>query len=75
MAHLIETLAYRNETPWHGLGNWLTENQPLEVWQREAGMEWQILDAPVQYQAGIDTREFADNAFGGQEKQSFLMHA
>ena len=61
MAHLIETLAYRNETPWHGLGNWLTENQPLEVWQREAGMQWQILDAPVQFQAGLDTREFADN--------------
>ena len=23
MAHLIETMAYVNETPWHGLGNQL----------------------------------------------------
>ena len=41
MAHLVETMAYRNATPWHGLGNRLSENQPLEVWLREAGMEWQ----------------------------------
>ena len=61
MAHLIETMAYRNATPWHGLGNYLTENQPLEVWQREAGMAWQILDAPVQFQAGETLCAFDDN--------------
>jgi hypothetical protein len=31
MAHLVETMAYVNETPWHGLGNQLTEKKPLEV--------------------------------------------
>ena len=31
MAHLIETMAYKGQTPWHGLGNPLTDKQPLEV--------------------------------------------
>jgi phage/plasmid-like protein (TIGR03299 family) len=61
MAHLVETMAYRNATPWHGLGNRLSENQPLEVWLREAGMEWNILNAPVQYDAGAALHEFTDH--------------
>lgn len=61
MAHLIENMAYVNATPWHGLGNQLTEHQPLEIWLREAGMSWDILDAPVQYQSAEGFQSFADN--------------
>jgi len=49
MAHLIETMAYVNQTPWHGLGNQLTARQPLEVWAKQAGMDWQIREASVRY--------------------------
>ncbi|MBD8496162.1 DUF932 domain-containing protein [Pseudomonas syringae] len=49
MAHLIEQMAYVGATPWHGLGSRLTEKQPLEVWQREAGMDWQIQESPVHF--------------------------
>ncbi len=49
MAHLVETMAYVNETPWHGLGNQLTENQPLEVWAQQAGMDWTINETPVRF--------------------------
>ena len=49
MAHLIETMAYAGQTPWHGLGEHLPENQPLEVWAEAAGMNWQIQESPVHY--------------------------
>ena len=45
MAHQIEQMAYVGTTPWHGLGNNLPRNQPIEVWQREAGMDWQIMES------------------------------
>lgn len=51
MAHLIETMAYAGTTPWHGLGNQLSQKQPIEVWQREAGMDWQILESPVHFKS------------------------
>ena len=51
MAHLIEQLAYVGATPWHGLGNQLSPKQPLEVWQQEAGMNWQIQESPVRFMA------------------------
>ena len=49
MAHLIEQMAYVGQTPWHGLGNKLTSNQPLEVWAKQAGLDWQIQESPVRY--------------------------
>lgn len=52
MAHQIEHMAYIGATPWHGLGSRLTEKQPLEVWQREAGMDWQIQESPVHFKTG-----------------------
>jgi hypothetical protein len=42
MAHQIEQMAYVGQTPWHGLGNQLTPKQPIEVWAKQAGMDWQI---------------------------------
>ena len=47
--HLEQTMAYANETPWHGLGNQLAANQPLEVWAKQAGMDWHIQSADVRY--------------------------
>ena len=51
MAHLVEQMAYVGTTPWHGLGNQLSPKQPLEVWQQEAGMNWQIQESPVRFMA------------------------
>ena len=42
MAHLIESMAYVGDTPWHGLGQELSPKQPIEVWAKEAGMDWRI---------------------------------
>nr|WP_315229331.1 hypothetical protein [uncultured Albidiferax sp.] len=34
MAHLIHSMAYTGETPWHQLGNALPAKQPIEVWAK-----------------------------------------
>lgn len=47
MAHLVQNMAYVGAEPWHGLGNQLPPNQPIEVWQQQAGMDWQIKETPV----------------------------
>ena len=49
--HLVQTMAYVGQEPWHGLGNPLSPKQPIEVWAREAGMSWQIESADVRYLA------------------------
>lgn len=49
MAHQLHTMAYVGETPWHGLGNQLSTQQPLEVWARQAGMDWDIRETPVRF--------------------------
>lgn len=51
MAHQLEQMAYVGETPWHGLGNQLTQNQPIEVWAQQAGMDWCIETSDVSYMA------------------------
>ena len=49
MAHLINTMAYVGEAPWHQLGNQLATGQSIEVWTEQAGMNWRIEEAPVRY--------------------------
>lgn len=55
MAHELEivdgkaSFAYVGDAPWHGLGQELTTGQPLEVWAREAGMDYYIESAAVHY--------------------------
>ena len=51
MAHQLEQMAYVGETPWHGLGNQLTPQQPIEVWAQQAGMGWRIETSDVSYMA------------------------
>jgi phage/plasmid-like protein (TIGR03299 family) len=51
MAHELQKMAYVGETPWHGLGNRLSPNQPLEIWQREAGMDWRIESSAVHFKS------------------------
>ena len=51
MAHQIEQMAYVGATPWHGLGRHLTKKKPIEIWQREAGMDWKIQESSVHFKA------------------------
>jgi phage/plasmid-like protein (TIGR03299 family) len=50
--HLVQSMAYAGEKPWHGLGTRLVPDQPLEVWAQQAGMDWRIEAADVHFIAG-----------------------
>lgn len=49
MAHLVETMAYANTTPWHGLGNHLSAKQPIDVWAAQSGLSFEIKETPVRF--------------------------
>lgn len=49
MAHLVESMAYINATPWHGLGNRLSAKQPIEVWAQQSGISFEINETPVRF--------------------------
>lgn len=40
-------MAYVGETPWHGLGNSLSEGSSIETWIQEAGMSYEVLSSPL----------------------------
>jgi phage/plasmid-like protein (TIGR03299 family) len=50
--HLVETMAYAGETPWHGLGNKLAPQQSIDTWKQQAGMDWRIEQSEVRYISG-----------------------
>ena len=60
MAHEIATMidgraamAYVGDEPWHGLGQQLTKGASLETWTKEAGMDFIIGGAQIQYQNAV----------------------
>ena len=59
MAHCVESMAFTGATPWHGLGNQLTENQPIEVWAKQAGMDWDIKETPVRFMSDGNNEQSA----------------
>ncbi|MGG1945942.1 DUF932 domain-containing protein [Trinickia sp. NRRL B-1857] len=65
--HLVQSMAYVNETPWHGLGQKLAPKQPLEVWAKAAGMDWRIESAEVRYVAAHDKALGSIHAFPEQK--------
>lgn len=42
-------IAYVGATPWHGLGQQLGANEPIEKWLVEAGMDWKVQRAEVRF--------------------------
>ena len=55
MAHMIDVstgkpaIAYVGATPWHGLGSKLTPGADIETWRTEAGLDYDVARAAVQY--------------------------
>ena len=56
MGHMIDettgraAIAYAGRTPWHGLGQQLSEGADIDTWTREAGLGYSVQACDVQYE-------------------------
>lgn len=49
MTAAVETMAYANEVPWHGLGNKVTNKMSPEEMAKAAGITWTVSKRPMQF--------------------------
>ncbi|MHC1668781.1 hypothetical protein ACODUO_06420 [Stenotrophomonas maltophilia] len=70
--HWVETMAYAGEKPWHGLGNRLVPRQSIEVWKRQAGMDWKALSGQVMVEVGGQVIGFRNTNCSSNHKLSVL---
>jgi phage/plasmid-like protein (TIGR03299 family) len=47
MAHMVETMAYAGEVPWHGLGKRVLPDLTPEQMMEEAGVNWTVRKVPA----------------------------
>lgn len=59
MAHLVETMAYTNEVPWHGLGTRVDKAPSVEKMVKLAGLDWRVERAPLFTPDGTEATGFA----------------
>ena len=58
MSHNVETMAYTNETPWHGLGHRVDNKQTVDSMMKAAKINWSVEKQPIFLEDGtqIDDR-------------------
>ena len=55
MAHMVETMAYAGELPWHGLGTKVSNDISVDEMMVEAGLDWNVVKVPAfASHAGVD---------------------
>lgn len=47
MAHMVETMAYAGEVPWHGLGERVPADLTPRQMMRKAGVDWEVKKVPT----------------------------
>ena len=47
MAHMVETMAYAGELPWHGLGVKVDDGLGVDEMIKEAGLDWKVKKIPA----------------------------
>jgi phage/plasmid-like protein (TIGR03299 family) len=74
MAHMIATtstgkaaMAYVGDTPWHGLGQRLTQDSPIETWATESGLDFKLATATVNF-------DIPPSAWNGQRSEKVAYH-
>jgi phage/plasmid-like protein (TIGR03299 family) len=61
MAHMVETMAYAGEVPWHGLGKQVLPDLTPEQMLEAAGLNWEVEKRDVTYQGRDGSRRRASN--------------
>lgn len=59
-------MAFVGDTPWHGLGQKLTQGASIEQWQQAAGLDWTIKSSPVSYATDNEQLACDLETFDGQ---------
>lgn len=60
MAHEVETMAYANAVPWHGLGARVDGNLTPDEMLVAAGLNWEIVKRPLFTQINGEFKQFKD---------------
>ena len=47
MSHMVETMAYAGQLPWHGLGTRVSENISVDEMMVESGLDWEVQKVPL----------------------------
>jgi phage/plasmid-like protein (TIGR03299 family) len=47
MSHEVETMAYTNEVPWHGLGTYIEDAPSIDEMLIRAGLDWSVTKEPM----------------------------
>lgn len=56
MSHEVETMAYANEVPWHGLGANINADASVEEMLKAAGLDWSLVPQRIEAIAENGTR-------------------
>ena len=60
MAHMVETMAYAGQVPWHGLGQKVEHTLTPEEMLKAAGLDWTVSKRPVYYADKPNTWDLND---------------
>ncbi|WP_089956156.1 DUF932 domain-containing protein [Limnohabitans sp. 2KL-3] len=63
-------MAWTGQTPWHRLGQQLPAGAPMDVWCQQAGLDWSIRSANVEFQVDGLPGQFVDNSVYERRKFS-----
>ena len=61
-------MAWTGQTPWHGLGQQLPAGAPMDVWCQQAGLDWSIRSADVEFRVDGLPGQFVDNSVYDRRK-------
>ena len=56
MAHMVETMAYAGELPWHGLGTKVEADLTPAQFQTVAGLNWEVIKEPLMTPSGVKVK-------------------